>query len=554
MKNNTSFVRLIGNIKWLLLSFVFSAISSKTNALSVELPFYEDFSSGGYEQNGWTPVTANWQVTWQDGNDYPCAVFNWNPVIYNGSATLTSPMLSATAIELGNIMFELDIKLTDRFETSTEHLFIEVSDGDNWVVLQEFTNLGSFDWQVLKYNITEFTMGLEFAIRFRAEGQYSGNIVGWFFDNIQIYRSCDPPENIIHNEISEGVKLIFNTPSSLLPIAEWMFYGYDNNFSGIGMTDGGGFSVAARWESESLAYYSNCSITKFRFFLQDDGFASIIAKIWKLDGSDTLLLSHLMPNPIPGEWNEVVLESPIPVDQWHELWAGYEIIGQPAGEFPAGTDAGPAVTGYGDLISLDGGLTWDALSEIAPTLSYNWNIQLFMDDFGYVQAPSGFRYNIYRSFDNGPYEFLDSVDHVVNQFEYVYIDDIYSPPFPQYYWCWEITAIWDNGTDFCESEPGKHEWYPGYDEICLMVIDIKESNSIPKIYPNPARDALHISHQEGIREVEVFTMLGNKVMKQSIDKLNEIVLNVSGLSSGVYHLRIHTSDGIIVSKVVVKHE
>lgn len=534
-------------------SFFLSTILAQpvySNPDTLNLPFYEDFASGGFEQNSWTPDSENWQVTWQNGNPYPCAEFDWNPVIYQGGSTLAGPLLSAEEFDFGNIMLEFDLKLTDRFETGTEQLFVEVFDSIEWVVIHEVKNQGSFDWQALKFNITENALGKVFRIRFRTEGENSGNIVGWFIDNIHIYRSCDPPENIYHADTYQGVRLSFNTPSSLLPVAEWMFYGNDYNFSGIGLTPGGSFQVAARWEPEMLEYYRHTSITKFRFYLQDDGFTSIIIKIWKLDGSDTLLVSHLMPNPLPDQWNELVLENPIAVDLQHELWAGYEIIGQPAGKFPAGTDSGPAVTGYGDLISLDGS-TWDALSEIAPTLSYNWNIQLFMDDFGYVQPPSGFRYNIYRSIDDDPYEYLDSVEHVANKYGYVYIDDNLFPPFPEFIYCWEITAVWDNGVDFCESESGKHEWYPVYDRICLMPIDIKESNSITKISPNPARDAINISLSEGIEEVEVLNTLGKTVMRQDFGGLNVAVLNVSGLAPGMYHLRISTGVEVYFARIIV---
>ncbi len=550
MKDKTFFRSTVDKTRCLLLFLLMLAFASKTNATSVELPFFENFSSGGFEQNNWTPDSENWRITWQDGNDYPCAEFYWNPTIYNGSSVLISPLLSAQAIELGNIMFELDIKLTDRYETGAEHLFIEVSDGNNWVVLQEFTNQGSFDWQALKFNITDWAIGREFAIRFRAEGENSSKIVGWFFDNIHIYRNCDPPEELVLEMGTQGFNVLFNTPSFLLPVAEWLFYGDDENFSAIGFGSNETYRVAARWVPEMLAYYQNSSITKLRFFLYDDGFASIIAKIWKLDGSDTLLLNHLMPNPIPGEWNEVVLESPIPVDQWHELWAGYDIIEQPASKFPAGTDAGPAVTGYGDLISLDGGVTWDALSEIAPSLSYNWNIQLFMDDFGYVQVPSQFSYNIYRSLDDDPYEYLSTVEHVPNQFEYDFYDDLEGIPWTTKF-CYQVTAVWDNGVDLCESEPGLDEFEQDEFVCAYFPVSIYENQIDIKVYPNPSRGELHISHPEGIKEVEVFTMLGKEVLKQIFDSSNEIVLNVSGFAPGMYHLRISTGVDVHFARITV---
>ena len=52
------------------------------------------------------------------------------------------------------------------------------------------------------------------------------------------------------------------------------------------------------------------------------------------------------------EFYEVELDESITIDWSQELWIGYN-IDTPAG-FPAGCDGGPAVTGYGDLISLGG--------------------------------------------------------------------------------------------------------------------------------------------------------------------------------------------------------
>jgi hypothetical protein len=67
--------------------------------------------------------------------------------------------------------------------------------------------------------------------------------------------------------------------------------------------------------------------------------------------------------------------------------------------WPAGCDAGPAVTGYGDMINING--VWDAMST-AYGLDYNWNIQGFVEtDADYANNTSSLLgYNLYRSEDN----------------------------------------------------------------------------------------------------------------------------------------------------------
>ncbi|MDY0281327.1 MAG: Omp28-related outer membrane protein, partial [Salinivirgaceae bacterium] len=59
------------------------------------------------------------------------------------------------------------------------------------------------------------------------------------------------------------------------------------------------------------------------------------------------------------------------------LWFGYKVI-QPDGAYPAGTDAGPANVGFGDMISQDNGETWNPLSSFG--LDYNWNIWAYVSE------------------------------------------------------------------------------------------------------------------------------------------------------------------------------
>jgi hypothetical protein len=74
------------------------------------------------------------------------------------------------------------------------------------------------------------------------------------------------------------------------------------------------------------------------------------------------------------EFYEVELDESITIDWSQELWIGYN-IDTPAG-FPAGCDGGPAVTGYGDLISL--GTEFISMNA-AYGLNYNWMIDGFAD-------------------------------------------------------------------------------------------------------------------------------------------------------------------------------
>jgi len=71
----------------------------------------------------------------------------------------------------------------------------------------------------------------------------------------------------------------------------------------------------------------------------------------------------------------VELSNSIPVDVTVDLWIGMEISGQLPGVNPVGYDAGPAVIGYGDMLSFDG-VTWETATTYG--LDFNWNLQTYI--------------------------------------------------------------------------------------------------------------------------------------------------------------------------------
>ena len=76
------------------------------------------------------------------------------------------------------------------------------------------------------------------------------------------------------------------------------------------------------------------------------------------------------------------------IDNSDELWVGYAIENQLAGDHPAGIDSGPALAGFGDMISLDG-ITWEPMS-IAYGLDYNWCLMAYVvppDDGVVIPGP-----------------------------------------------------------------------------------------------------------------------------------------------------------------------
>ncbi|HTO35279.1 MAG TPA: T9SS type A sorting domain-containing protein [Flavobacterium sp.] len=68
-----------------------------------------------------------------------------------------------------------------------------------------------------------------------------------------------------------------------------------------------------------------------------------------------------------------------------------------------------------------------------------------------------------------------------------------------------------------------------------------------KIYPNPVQDILNIESQETVLSVEVFDLLGKKILV-SKDK----TIDVSKLKNGIYLLKINTENGVLTEKIMKK--
>jgi hypothetical protein len=74
------------------------------------------------------------------------------------------------------------------------------------------------------------------------------------------------------------------------------------------------------------------------------------------------------------------------------------------------------------------------------------------------------------------------------------------------------------------------------------------STSKIKVYPVPANDRLHIESATTITGIEVYSVLGNRVIS-----LGEYTgpINVSGLKNGVYFIKISTENAPVTTKRIV---
>ncbi|KQC03899.1 MAG: hypothetical protein APR54_02240 [Candidatus Cloacimonas sp. SDB] len=179
-----------------------------------------------------------------------------------------------------------------------------------------------------------------------------------------------PPSNLAYEvQNYNNVHLTWEAPSGT---GEWIRWDSGDNFNAIGLTGDTPqtFWVASQWDPEDLTAYDGATIERIEFFPNDE--ADFTLYIWTGPDAD-LAYTQVVEIYTVEEFNEVTLDEPFTIDASTNLWFGYETTHDP-GLHPAGTDPGPAIAGYGDMVSFDGS-AWEPLSNY---LDYNWNLAAFV--------------------------------------------------------------------------------------------------------------------------------------------------------------------------------
>jgi len=206
-------------------------------------------------------------------------------------------------------------------------------------------------------------------------GKFSSNISGLANNKIYQMRAYVVDYS---GEVFYGDMVEFKTLSSGTN-GEWLDR-YDDgvNSDGIGLTEGGNFDVAIRYESIDLQQYNGYRISKIKFFARVGYPTKYYVTVYEGSNPPDHMYYEEVDDPNIDSWTEYEPVNDHYINSSEELWVGYWVVDHPAGTYPAGVDDGPAVTGYGDMFSTDEGETWDALSILYPNLDYNWNLQVYV--------------------------------------------------------------------------------------------------------------------------------------------------------------------------------
>ena len=72
------------------------------------------------------------------------------------------------------------------------------------------------------------------------------------------------------------------------------------------------------------------------------------------------------------------------------------------------------------------------------------------------------------------------------------------------------------------------------------------------VFPNPSSGIITVSCDENLKNIEVYNVLGSLIHSEEIYSLNEIELNLSHLTFGIYYLVLSSEDQILNQKVIIE--
>ena len=150
------------------------------------------------------------------------------------------------------------------------------------------------------------------------------------------------------------------------------------------------------------------------------------------------------------------------------------------------------------------------------------------------------KYNVYRSSDKVTYEMIGSVASVEGRTYYEYVD---APEAGHYFY--QVRAEYSNG---CESEPALRLNAHEYNYVEMEVTGVDENDGMA-IFPNPTKGNVTIQ-AAGMQHITVVSVLGQVVYDADIDA-DEVILNMSQYTAGMYTVRVTTENGIRVERITV---
>lgn len=332
----------------------------------------------------------------------------------------------------------------------------------------------------------------------------------------------NPPRNleVVDNTLFQNPTICWlewDEPNGFYPV--WLQYDDGVNVNGFGVT--GEFSYAVKWDPSQLEGFDGTQISKINFFPKESG-SNFTFKIWKGENAAILLFEQELIDLTFDAWNEINLNSTIPIDPNEQLWVGFDVTssGYPAG---FGNFVGSPNS---NLISIDG-INWEHLSDYG--LSYSWNLAIYVEATKSSNKSNNLLgYLVYRE---GEY-ISDTIQ------ELSFVDTI---PEYNYHACYEVSAVYEMGI----SDPSN--------EACAIIIPaIFEDQQLFSIHPNPTQNQCKIASETPISSLRIYNHLGQ--ICKSIEQINALdyQLNLSDLENGIYIIEVESKTRIQKTKLIIE--
>ena len=121
---------------------------------------------------------------------------------------------------------------------------------------------------------------------------------------------------------------------------------------------------------------------------------------------------------------------------------------------------------------------------------------------------------------------------------------------PETEYCFTVTAVntvgeSEHSNEACATTPAEGEDPINPDGN----VEVAENDFV--IYPNPVNDRLYIETETEVKEVVVYDIFGRR-QELSAVSCQQLVINVANLNSGIYFVKVVTSEGEIVKRFVKK--
>lgn len=206
-----------------------------------------------------------------------------------------------------------------------------------------------------------------------------------------------------HYGIAQFAAQKLDHPASISPNKEknglWIHYDSGESDNALGLSLGGEFQSAIRWEPSDLSYLNGMQITSVRVYINDmPNSAAIIIYQGADEASLQPMLFHVY-EPVAESWNEIILDSPVVIDTSLELWISSQVDDPGQNIYPLGMDTTiEDAVGFGNMVNLGDG--WEILTDLVDIPGV-FSLRAFVEPASVGEHMVNFRVNMAPALTDG---------------------------------------------------------------------------------------------------------------------------------------------------------